>query len=295
MSQSCKIKNGHGVGEYALIFGLLAFLCIGGLSLMSNQVNGLISHTVEKKALPAPEIIASPVVGMTGGSTLVLTGKNGKQFVLEQYPATLQSFTASIETVGAGGVTEYYAKLFERLSQLQDDTLLSQADRDYLKKLADAGFDLTRLQARLENSARLTGLDQIEMPDGKTQKLSAMNALQFINHTNALSPGFSEAAAEEAMAKDPRQELFQNPQMRALVLDAINKLKSASKGSIELVIEKLNQRSASTPDSKPLSKEALYNKLAQYSRNSFKGAKDLCGASATGTTNVQKLTCEKKP
>ncbi len=318
-----KYHLGQNSSEYALVIGLVVIVAIGALSVLGEQTSGLLGNTIGKKKGPAPVRFALAGSPLVNEPDVVIEGANGQKIVISGYPTTNQAFAELVDQSGSNG-SEILAQLLNQLASIKDPTIVSKEEQDFLKNLANASFTLSRTQTLQNENLRTTGIAD----SSKDGDISPIDLLTFINNINTISRLFSQTTNDgvhynnividsktfqvsiQSQKRDQEETnekplfQFKNPQVRALVNDAIHKIMMSGAGSMKLTldeVERANDSSRGTVPSKTLTSEEIQEKYAQLKLNlletlskSTQGSKTICNNSETGVSDLNKLACIKK-
>jgi hypothetical protein len=237
-----KPNNGQSTSEYALTIVLVVIVAIVGLSQLGLITSDILGNTITKRkpTLISTAFQAGPNTAfLEAFPDITLKSPSGKTYTLPNYPATAGQFKELIDSTGSDG-TERLAAFLKALSDIQDPELLSQEEHDILKKLAQQGFELAKYQKVVEDSTS-NNFRVIDPFTAKEQGISAIVALRQINVLNTLSIDRVDAGVNQ----ESRKEYFQkNPELKALVYDAAQKIQASGKASAQKtinIIEDINR------------------------------------------------------
>jgi hypothetical protein len=315
-----KYQKGQNLSEYGLAVGLVAIVGIVGLSLLGQQVSDLLGNTITKRKATLISTAFLPNTNtpfLAAFPDITLTSPSGKPYTLPNYPATASQFKELIDSTGSDG-TQRLAAFLKALAAIDDPEFISKEEQDILKRLAQQGFRLAEYQNNIESSAT-RGYKVIDEEKGGLKDLSAIDALRQINLIN----GLSVENLDKATNQESRKEYFQNnPELRALVFDAANKIQTSGQASAEKTINLISRirqleqdiqgaeysttsvcdqhgcRTLSTEESRQRSQQRLDDflknskfKFGGFLEQSKTGSTTLCVNSATGTVDPNGKDC----
>jgi hypothetical protein len=288
-----KSINGQSTSEYALTIGLVVIVAIVGLSQLGLQTSDLLGNTITKRkpTLISTAFQAGPNTAfLEAFPDITLKSPSGKTYTLPNYPATASQFRELIDSTGSDG-TERLAAFLKALSEIQDPELLSQEELDILKTLSQKGFELAKYQKVVEDSTSNKFM-VIDPFTGKEQGISAIVALRQINVLNAITIGRVDAGVNQ----ENRKEYFQkNPELKALVYDAAQKIQASGKASAQKTIDIIGdisrlKYSDDIDESENYYKNAKF-KFASLLEQSKTGSTTICVNSATGKVDPNGKDC----
>jgi hypothetical protein len=301
-------KPGQSLTEYALPIALVVLVGVGLLGALGNQLSNMFGSTLTSKssapvqsnttiavasnALPGIQVISSGFVATPNSNTLSFDiSDNGKtvHFSIPNYPDSLQT---AVETVGADGTTESYAAILKTLAdKSEEEGVLNPDKAQLIRNIANSGFELSGRQAELQKALAdvpQNGGSLLFLDTGNNSpllaKVSAIQALRFVNPTSRIQDNFNKAKVGGAL---------NNPILQRVVMDSVNNLKNSGNSSATYVMNQIGLLSSGRPTPR-YTKSDLDNFVIQNAENQESELLNQAKASAAESTKICDVSRKSK-
>lgn len=306
---------GQSLTEYAMVIGLVGVVTIGGLSLLGEHLDNLLTMmhntwtgnttSTENNGNSGSNQLTGVIAGgAVDQDTVFYTLPNGEKLPLA-YPRDLDK---QVETDGVNGATQAYATYLEELAAaMLDAGEISEGEAEWLRKMSQGAFEIAARQKLLDDTLKdpsvttLAMMSQIQDPTTNPpqsislytleEELARMDILPFSNYDlfqNAVQhPSDYQTIFEFGMLgsyiEAKAHGHFQNPQLDALLKDALQQVGISGFATRDFLKEAVGDGVMIQPGTNPITE--------QYQQTS-QGAGTICTASDQNT--VQGLSCQKQ-
>jgi hypothetical protein len=257
--------KGHSLSEFGLVIGLVAIVAIGSLGLLGQQISEWLRGAIQ------PDSATSTTASLATNASLLSSTppsspspqlnpeavpsstRRGETTDFNQFQQDLGALIAEPETVGSNGTERIAAKLLEMVEQLgpEGTNELNANDAALLRTLANNGFEKAKLQRNIERSLNepinrtATRWGQVKLFDYSTTppKELKQNDLRSLRSVQSQTP--------------IRVTALENPELQALVSQALQTINKESSESLAVINYKLNAsvQSAKAPIGSRISKQ----------------------------------------